>query len=219
MPSTIAQILAAAQCSPGGVVRWGMPVLVGGPGVYVVSLDEDLDSLKASRATAPVSGELVERWLAGRPTLALDGRPPSVDDLVQRLSRFWLPDEVILYVGLAGTSLRTRIRQYYSTPLGARSPHAGGHWLKTLEDLTQLYVHFASMPEPAAAERAMLDRFCTSVSDKTRESLFDPVRPLPFANLDWPGHGAKRHGIRGSKVARSEGRDSGGSAGKLARDG
>ena len=28
--------------------------------------------------------------------------------------------------------LRTRVRQYYTTPLGAAKPHKGGWWLKTL---------------------------------------------------------------------------------------
>jgi hypothetical protein len=92
------------------------------------------------------------------------------------------------------------VRQYYTTPLGARSPHAGGHWLKTLTNLEELFVHYAPVPDPNSAERAMLNRFCVKVSEETREALFDPARPLPFANLDWPGRGAKRHGIRGSRA-------------------
>lgn len=49
-----------------------------------------------------------------------------------RLATFWLPDEVVLYIGLAGASVRKRVRQYYRTPLGDKRPHAGGWWLKTL---------------------------------------------------------------------------------------
>ena len=182
------------------MVSWGIPVPVAGPGIYLVSLDERSDSVEAVLPAAPISIERVARWLSERPDLALDGGRPSPSELVERLSRFWLPDEDILYAGLAGTSISTRVRQYYTTPLGARSPHAGGHWLKTLTNLEELFVHYAPAPDPNSAERAMLNRFCVKVSEETREALFDPARPLPFANLDWPGRGAKRHGIRGSRA-------------------
>src|SRR5437879_2359420 len=81
-----------------------------------------------------------------------------------RVASFWLPDEVILYVGKA-TSLSTRVRQYYSTPLGARSPHAGGHFLKTLSILGELTVHFATTVEPGPTEDAALSFFCSRVSE------------------------------------------------------
>ena len=137
-----------------------------------------------------------------RPELRLDGYRPTAEQLRRRLAAFWLPDEVVLYLGLAGTSVGMRIAQYYSTPLGARSPHAGGHWLKTLSNLDQLFVHFASATDPTAAERAMVNAFCRGVSERTKAQLHDPDRALPFANLEWPGTGRKRHGVTGFKAPR-----------------
>lgn len=200
MPSTVEQILASAGCRPAGVVRWGDRVPVGEPGVYLVALNERANSFDEVLSTAPISNESIQAWISNRPELTLDRARPLPSELAARLSRFWLPDEVILYIGLARTSVRTRVRQYYSTSLGARSPHAGGHWLKTLANLERLFVHYATAPDPTAAERRMLDQFCVNVAEETAEGLFDPERPLPFANLDWPSRGAKRHGITGSKA-------------------
>ena len=45
------------------------------------------------------------------------------DGAARRISGFWLPEQVILYTGLAGQPLCTRVRQYYTTPLGAKRPH------------------------------------------------------------------------------------------------
>jgi len=76
-----------------------------------------------------------------------------------------VPDETILYIGLAGTSLRTRVRDYYKTPLGARRPHAGGWFIKSLANVNDLLVHFAPADDPCAAENAMLGSFCSRLGD------------------------------------------------------
>ncbi len=84
------------------------------------------------------------------------GNGPPLHELVDRLRRFWLADEVVLYIGLASRSVRTRVGQYYKTPLGARKPHAGGWWLKTLSVLDELWVHFAATPDFSTAEESAL---------------------------------------------------------------
>jgi len=65
------------------------------------------------------------------------GRRPSADAFAARIASFWLPDEPIVYIGLA-TSLRSRVSGFYRTPIGARRPHAGGWLLKTLSILDRL---------------------------------------------------------------------------------
>ncbi len=147
----------------------------------------------------PISAAAVETLLAARPELRLDGRRPSASELADRVASFWLPDEVVLYVGLAGSSVASRVAQYYRTPLGARRPHAGGWFLKLLSNLAELHVHHAAGPSPADAESAMLSAFCSSVSVTTRRQLGDPDRPFPFANLEWPAGTRKRHGITGAR--------------------
>jgi len=96
---------------------------------------------------------------------------------MDRIRRFWILDEVVLYIGLAGTSLSTRLRHYYTTPIGDRRPHARGYFLNLLSNLDQLWVHYARHPDPELAEDRMLRRFCELVSHDSRRSLQDPAHP------------------------------------------
>lgn len=189
----------AAGVSLEGSVEWGRPVPQGGPGIYVVSLSPDTTAGVPVLPEAPISVASVQKLLEARPELLLQGVRPSPEALAERVAGFWLPDEVILYIGLAGTSVANRIRQYYKTPLGARKPHAGGWFLKLLSNLESLHVHYAPSDDPRAAEDAMLQSFVDSVSDRTREHLFDGAHPFPFANLEWPPGNRKLHGITGAK--------------------
>lgn len=141
----------------------------------------------------------VAELLEVRPEMRLDGRRPSPDDLAARLAAFWLPDETVVYIGLAGTSVRRRLSAYYRTPLGARRPHSGGWFLKMLAGLDSFYVHVASAPEPKRAEAEMLRFFCSQVSAASKQRLHDPEHPFPFANLEWPPGTRKRHGITGAR--------------------
>ena len=89
-----------------------------------------------------IDASAIRRLLLVRPEAEVDGLPASEASLTSRLSSMWLSSEPVVYVGLAGTSLAKRVGQYYRTPLGARSPHAGGcrsrpcpsstNWLFTL---------------------------------------------------------------------------------------
>jgi hypothetical protein len=199
MPFTVREALAAAGLSPDGGVSWGTPIPATGPGVYIVALTGDVEANLPVLETCPISEEAVELLLETRPELRLDGERPDAKALSARVSGFWLPDEVILYIGLAGTSLRKRVGQYYRTPLGARKPHAGGWFLKLLSVLDGLTVHFTVCGEPDTAESQMIRAFCDSVSEETRAMALDPDHPFPFANLEWPPGVRKRHGITGAK--------------------
>jgi hypothetical protein len=198
MPSAVREVMGAAGLEPAGVVSWLDPVPDRSPGVYVVSLSSDPGTTKGGLIRCPLDPGTLEAWLAVRPQLTVDGGRPTVEELSGRLAAFWLPDEVILYIGKAGTSLRHRVDQYYRTPLGARRPHAGGHWLKTLSVLQDLHVYWAPTDEPEPAEDELLRRFCAGVSHRTRGILRDPDHPFPFANLEWPAGTRKQHGIKGA---------------------
>lgn len=133
-----------------------------------------------------------------RPELTVDGSRGTPASLAERVAEFWRPDENILYVGLAGTSLASRVGAYYKTKLGHRSPHAGGWFLKLLDNLAALHVHYATADDPDLAENLMLSAFVAGVSADTRSGLRDPDHPFPFANLEWPKAVRKNHGIRGA---------------------
>ena len=198
MPSTVADVFAAAGVSPAGVVRWQTAIPQPKAGVYAVSLTDDIASTEGACADAPIDRARLEHLLAARPELLLDGARPTAAELVDRLRRFWLADEVVLYIGLASQSVRTRVGQYYTTPLGARKPHAGGWWLKTLSVLNELWVHFAATPDFSAAEEHALRAWASAVSSRSRAALHDRERVAPFANLRTASGAIKAHGVTGA---------------------
>ena len=112
----------------------------------------------------------------------------------------WLADECVVYVGKAGetTGLKKRVGEYYSTRLGARSPHGGGWPLKALADIGSLWVHWGTSTRPKLAEQDMLASFVDHVSDRSKSTHIDPERCFPYANLEGP-EGRKKHGITGAK--------------------
>jgi hypothetical protein len=136
------------------------------------------------------------------PSLTVDGAPATNEKLTERIGAFWIPESAVLYVGLAGTSVRKRINQYYSTQIGQRSPHAGGWWLKTLIDLEALFVHYAAAETPKSAEARLLETFAAAVQPSVRRALHDSERIAPFANVEVQDGVRKRHGMAGYKLAR-----------------
>ena len=198
MPTTIADAFAAAGLIRQGVVKWKTKPKSSAPGVYMVSLDPSPTSCECKVTEAPLAADEFQKWLKVRPELTLDGDQPTARQLMDRVRRFWIPDEVILYIGLAGTSLSQRVGQYYNTPIGRRSPHRGGYFLKLLSNLSELWVHYAECADFKVAERRMLQLFCSHLSQDSRQALHDPAHPFPFANLEWPRGPKKSHGLRGA---------------------
>jgi hypothetical protein len=119
VPSSVATLLSSVGLEPGGSVRWGEPVRDSRCGVYLVSLTFSPDRVNGVLPHCPVSAAL-DALLEACPHLRLDGEVPARDALAQRLASYWLPDECVLYIGLAGQPLRTRVRQYYRTPARRR---------------------------------------------------------------------------------------------------
>ena len=200
MPSTVSELLHSASLKLGGVVWWSTPVPTRMPGVYVVSLSPDPGQNNGVVATAPINWDIVAEWIARVPTLELDGeRGPDPGRLARRIGAFWLADENVLYIRKA-TSLRSRVGDYYRTPLGDRRPHAGGHWIKTLSLLNETRVYFAEASDPPDAEARLMKAFIAGVSQIATRQVRDPSRPFPFANLEFPRGNIKNHGLSKSKI-------------------
>ena len=194
-------LLVQARHAITGSVSWGTRPPCDQPGVYVVSLHTDPNE-GHGLSEAPVSKAAVAAWIDRVESLTLDRGRPTTVALMQRLARYWLPDEAIVYIGKA-TSLRRRLGQYYATPLGDRRPHAGGHWIKTLTNLTSLTVHYAELDNVAdagAMEKAILLMFSQAVSSQTRAAHPQQALTIPFANLEIRGVGRRNHGIRHAVV-------------------
>lgn len=201
MPVSPKDLIERAGYRLTGSVPWGTRPRSSNGGVYVVSLSADAGS-SAGLSSAPVSTAKVAAWIARLPAFQLDGQPtPLPDAVIARLVSFWLPDESILYIGKA-TSLANRVGQYFRTPLGDRSPHAGGHWIKTLDVLERTTIHYADVLDaaPDAVEAQMMGVFRDSVSPESMARHPQPALMIPFANLEGPG-GRRAHGLAGTKLS------------------
>jgi hypothetical protein len=200
MPTTVSQLFCSSKINLTGRVKWGERVPSRETGVYVVSLSADSTLNAGILASAPISLEAILLWISRVPKIELDGlRDPEPEAIAKRLSEFWLPDENIVYIGMTDAKLVDRVGEYYATELGDRSPHAGGHWIKTLSNLKSLYIYFAECSMSEIAEGLLIKTFINGVSDATRSGLLDPKRPFPFANLAYPKGNRKKHGIGKSK--------------------
>lgn len=194
MSSPATLLLASVDLTPDGTVTWGERIPSILPGVYVIETPAPLPE-------APLDSRAIAAWITRVPNLRLDGRRPTPDQLADRLREFWIPDEPIIYIGLAGTNLRTRVGQFYRTPLGNRAPHAGGHWLKTLTGLAAFRISWAETDDPSRMEDELLVAFADRLSAAARARLPDgPV--LPFANLETAAKTRKIHGISGATLPR-----------------
>ena len=197
MPTSVKQLFQAVGKDILGQVKWGQKINCTVPGVYVVAITPTAEKMVCCDE-APVSKKMVEDWINRVPKLSLDDGSPKTEELMQRLKAFWMPDETILYIGKAGTSLRTRVDQYYRTRLGDPKPHRGGHWIKTLDSLYELNVYWTTSGEEKACniEERFLEMFVKNVSQDSRRKLHDPQHPFPFANLEFPRGTRKKHGLR-----------------------
>ena len=59
----------------------------------------------------------------------------------------------------------------YKTPIGAKRPHSGGYWIKTLSILNNLMVYYASCDNPSKMEDLMIEYFMKNVSISTLKNL------------------------------------------------
>ena len=194
MPTTVDQILAGEGLTLKGVVKWENKVNSNSSGVYIVSLSSDPFQNLGVLPCAPLSLEQIKEWLEKVKTFKLDGETnPSAEAVASRLSQFWLADENILYIGKTDRKLGKRVKEFYLTPLGASGPHRGGHWLKVLSNIDQLFVYYAECSNAKECETRMLKLFVKNVSLATLQMLHNPQHPYPFANLEITER--KAHGI------------------------
>jgi len=191
-PRSAVQLLREIGLMADGPVRWGQPVRVGGPGLYVIELGAPI-------AEAPIELTKVGKWIERVPNLRLDGARPTSKQLAARLASFWWPDQTIVYIGSSPKSIGGRIRAYYETPLGDGRPHAGGHWIQTLRSLDSVRVWWAATDAAEEYEDAAFDAFAASQPSR-RPDRPSGALPLPWANLRRMGE-RQAHGITGLVLA------------------
>ena len=150
---------------------------------------------------APISEEIIKKWINKVNGFEIDKQMTFDSDIViERLSKFWLPDENILYIGKgpkrsSGKALDNRINEYYKTEYGEKRPHAGGHWIKSLSNLDDLFVYAIPCDDPGVVEIKMLEYFINNVSYIPQNQFLDLNLCLPFANLQLTPRRKKKHGL------------------------
>lgn len=189
-----ASLLRSVGLLVDGPAVWGRPVPAQGPGIFVIELPAPL-------ASAPIELTRVGKWIERVETLRLDGERPASRALAARLGSFWLPSQMVLYIGTSDASVGRRVAAIARTELGDRRPASGGHWLKTLRALDGVKVWWAPTAATEEYEDALLVAFAAGVPDAERAALPDPGVVLPWANLRRPTGERKPSGLTGSIIA------------------
>ena len=206
MPTSVKNLIENFNLSPARSVKWNEIPTTEEEGVYIVSLSNNPEKNNGIHKSAPISKDLMKKWITKVDGFELDKiNTFNSDKVIKRMSQFWLPDENILYIGKAskranGDGIGNRVDEYYRTDYGEKSPHAGGHWLKSLKILNELFVYYSTCENPEKVEEDMLRLFCKNVSETTKINLRDSNLPLPFANLRLKKGQDKKHGLFEMKI-------------------
>lgn len=179
---------------PDGPVSWGRTVPARGRGVFLVELP-------SPQPRAPIELTRVGKWVERVPSLTLDGVRPTSRAVAARLAAFWLPSQVVLYIGSTTVSIGARIAATQRTVLGDRRPHSGGHWLHVLGALPTTRIWWAQTDAVEEYEDALLSAFAAGVPAEEIEALYDPSVVLPFATLRRPTGERRASGLSGSLLA------------------
>lgn len=206
MPSTIQSLFEKFNLPASKVVKWNERILTEGEGVYIVSMSRNPASLNGKQMRIPISRDIIGHWVAKAKGFELDKSLTfDISKIIERLSQFWLPDENILYIGKApirgnGKGIGNRVREFYNTEVGERSPHAGGHWIKSLTNLNNFYLHYIICKNPGEIEFSLLKCFIENVSQESKGLLRDKELMLPFGNLELKKGQIKKHGFGKMKL-------------------
>ena len=205
MPASVAKIFNVFEIMSLHTIKWCTNIDSREPGIYIVSLSKNPEWLSNTPITPHFNRNVIKRWIETVPNFRIDSEPPSVQSIEKRLKEFWLPDESILYIGKApkrknGDALGNRISEYYETKIGLGSPHSGGQWLKTLSNLSDLYLHYGISNNPSSIEVEMFRYFMDNVAEFTRRQLRDSSLPLPFANIRFTPGRDKNTGMKNQRL-------------------
>lgn len=166
-----------------GPLKWGKIIPSESQGIYiVVTPKEAISKLNFDK-------QIIDLWIQKVPNMRINNEEPTYYNLTNEIKKYWLKDEIILYVGKTTQPIQTRVNQYYQTEIGERKPHSGGYWIKTLSFLNDCLIYWAECDNPEITEEKILRFFHNKLSNKdiSKENLV-----LPFANLEIHLHDKKQ---------------------------
>lgn len=215
MPTTITKLLKQNGLPLSGKVKWGESIDSRSCGFYIVALTNQEEKLEFT--DKPIFNDnAIKQWIelikSGGKQILLGEKVATLTDIKQRLQNFWLPDETIVYIGKTGPNvkrtIRKRVNEYYKTILGCDAPHAGGHWLNVLQNLSSLNVFYSEYSglDIDEKEEQLITYFMDNVSKTTKEKLWDKINCYPFANKELYRKSIqtktrKNHGLNNQTVA------------------
>ena len=185
---SVADLLRSIGLDVDGPVRWGTRPNSRAPGIFAVEA-------LTPEPSAHIDIDEVRRWLERVPDLRLDGERPTQSTLAARLRSFWLPDQMLLYVGRTAKSMSARVGSLYATELGHARPHPGGHWLKALHEHDKLRLWWADTDAQEEYEDALIAAFAEAVPAEAAAALPEGSPVLPWAKLNSPTGPARDTGI------------------------
>lgn len=202
MPTTIQQLVEKCGLPSTDIkeVKWNTDIKCKEEGIYIISLSERAE-VNQNVTDFPISMTILKNWIKKLDYFTIDGKETRDADVIRkRLEEFWISDENILYIGKAplrkkGGGIGNRVQEYYDTAIGECRPHAGGHWIKLLENLNELHVFYITCKDSGAIEKNMLSKFGEMVSENVKEALAAKGPVLPFANLEDGDNVRKKHGL------------------------
>lgn len=200
MPITVKEIIEKVGLNPALIrkTKWGEQVNSTKSGIYIVSLSEN-PSENNTLYNCPISMPALKAWINKMNGFKLDGVMTKDAGIIsKRIAKFWIKDENILYIGKTNDKkgLKSRVNRFYKHIAGDRTPHAGGHWLKILNNLEQLYVYYIECKDSKRIESLMLDNiFSKALSEESKQQLVGTEPMLPFGNLEDGRKIRKKHGL------------------------
>lgn len=198
MPISVSQLFDSVGIEIEGKAKWGNMFSANKKGIYVIALSDEENNLKCIKK--PIFNKyVIEEWINYVPEMRLDGEKPTIEKIINRLTRFWLPDETVIYIGKTNRKVQQRVVEYYRTRIGRKGPHSGGQWIKTLYHLNDLTIYWSTFEEGVVVEEIenqLLKTFKNQVSEDTKNILYDRSNPLPFGNLEHPKGNYKKHGFK-----------------------
>jgi len=197
MLTSISELTSVFNLKVSQSLKWGTEFQEKSHGIYIISLYQNIKLLPKDNSSISFSNRQIKHWMQNAPSMTLNCKKPSIGELQQHLSKFWLQDESILYIGKAEKqSLQNRLSQFYRHQVGKKSPHKGGYWLKLLSDLNNYHIHILPTDNSHVIEEQMLQYFIENVSEESKSGLIDKDLCLPFANLQLRSGVIKKHGLK-----------------------
>lgn len=167
-----------------GPIQWGEPVDYNNGGIYVVSTSDNPTKKAKGLVLPDINLGAIEEWqknTQGLKLCKLVGQPPEPFSI--ELQTHWISGETIIYIGEA-RNLGKRLRQFYRHKIGHSSPHSGGQWIKTLNNLNDLFIYYSLCSNHKDIEFKMLLFFAECVTGKPYLEIENLANYIPFGNLE-----------------------------------